>query len=111
MQKKRIIFSQYYTTRANIAAGAKSSQQFITQADQDIQGFFTGFYAFNPDSAIMAILPDDNPANVIPIPPNGGSVSIDNMKFANFTLKNIDGATEHTAGLIHIVAFKEVDFE
>jgi hypothetical protein len=103
--KKKLVFSKSYTTTANIAAGAKSAERFISQEDIDQYAPFDTIVVSNADPIEMSLLFDHNPDNAVPISASGAIGSSD-QQFADFSLKNEDGATAHTAGKIRILVQK-----
>ena len=103
--KKITIFSKSYTTSANIAAGALSVENFISQSDQDLHAPFDTFQILNADNVHMGFIFDNNTDNMATISANGTTAG-DNQGFRTFQLKNLDAAVAHTAGKIYILVQK-----
>lgn len=96
-----VFFSKNYTTTENIATGATSKEQIISEADQWASGPFDQITINNKDSQDVQILLDGNPDNAITVFAYSRESSRE-LKFLNVKIKNIDTGT-HTAGTIQIL--------
>lgn len=102
--KKELVFSRSYKTTENIAAGATSTERFISQSDVDQYAPFDTLVIVSADSNALGFNLDLNPDNQVPIGASGGASS-ESQRFADFSITNL-GTTEHTAGKIHILVQK-----
>lgn len=95
-------FSHNYTTTGNIAATARSNERFISEEHEWQHAPFDTIVISNRDSVDLNIELDGNPDNAIPVK-SGMTITADKQKFRNFTIKNLDAANAHTAGLVNIL--------
>jgi len=101
-QTRRPYFSKTYITSANIAAGANSTERFISEEEEWQFAPFDTILIVNADSVDLAINMDGNPDNYIPVRA-GVTLAATEQNFRNFTIKNLDGSDAHTAGKVRIV--------
>jgi len=92
-----LVFSNEYTTTADIAATATSKEIFITEADQWSYAPFDTLVVQNLDVVDIAIILNNNTATRF-IVRAGQTVSAENQVFRYFQIQNLDAATKITAG-------------
>lgn len=96
-----VFFSKKYTTAVNIAAGALSIEQFVSEADQYANGPFDSISIINDDTQTLQINLDGNPDNCITVLPNSRESGLE-LNYRNFTITN-KGGSAHTAGKVYIL--------
>lgn len=94
-------YSKEYTTTANISAGATSTEEFVSEADQYASAPFDQLTVTNSDSVNLRINLDGNTARAYTCPP--GYFSFRDLKFKTFTISNVSSAGDHTAGKVKLL--------
>lgn len=97
-----VYFSKKYTTTANIAAQATSTEAFVSEADQYGNAPFDAITITNEDDVALAINLDSNPENRIVVLANSQETGI-GLGFRTWNITNIDAAAAHTLGKVHIL--------
>jgi len=103
MAIEEILYQKGFTTSANINAGLKSQEKFITEDEQYQFAPFDTILISNSDAIHLTILLD----GIIPIPCQPNSiVTANKIKFRDIVIRNDDAAVAHTAGTVDIVVEK-----
>lgn len=94
-------FSKQYATTAAIAAGATSTEVFISEADENDNAPFDEIAIYNDDVVQLEIILDNSPVNHIVVPKNSFR-TVHDARFRNFSIKNNDASAAHTLGTVKI---------
>lgn len=94
-------FSKEYTTGANIATGATSTEEYVTEEDQYASAPFDQLTVTNSDTVTLRINLDNNTTRGLTCPP--GYFSFRDLRFKTFSISNVSSAGTHTAGKVKLL--------